>query len=139
MENYKKITLFLNDDLLNEIEQLMEYRNIRLLVRNISNKPREIDDFIVGCVIHYLKDIKKQSTLAGYDDLGKPYRLKNRLKEYVKKRGMLQKELAIQTNIEESNISMILNNKVQPSLDYFLRIWIVLNCPPLNEILYREE
>lgn len=139
MENYKKVEIYLKEELFNEIEQLTDYRNARLLVRNMDKKPKQLDSFIIGCIVHYLKDIKKQDVLAGYDDLGKPYRLKNRLKEYLKKRGMLQKDLAAKTEIDEGNISSILNNKNQPSTDYFLRIWIALGCPALDEIFYREK
>ncbi len=42
------------------------------------------------------------------------------------------------TKIEPSNISLIFRNKNQPSLDYFLRIWIALGCPPISDCLYRE-
>lgn len=139
MAEYIKVPIFLNKEVIKEVEKIVEYRNSRVMAFESNKKPTNIEEFVTGCTIRSLEEIRGQNVLAGYDDLGKPYRLKNRLKEYVKKRGMRQKDLGLQTNIDESNISLILNNKVQPSLDYFLRIWIALNCPPLNEILYREE
>ena len=139
MENYKKVTLYIKEDTFNEMEQLIDYRNIRLLVRNSNKKPKSIEDFILGSALHYLKEIKVQDVLAGNDDLGKPYRLKNRIKDYLRAMGMKQKDLAALTEIDEANISIIVNNKSQPSLDYFLRIWIALKCPQLDQILYREK
>jgi hypothetical protein len=32
-----------------------------------------------------------------------------------------------------------MNNKSQPSIEFFLRIWHALDYPPLTEILYREK
>lgn len=139
MDEYIKVPIFFNKEVIKEVEQIVNYRNTRVMTFEPNKKPTNIEEFVTGCTIRSLEEIRNQNLLAGYDDLGKPYRLKNRLKEYVKKRGMLQKDLAAKTGIDEGNISTMLNNKFQPSLDYFLRVWIALGCPPLNEILYREK
>lgn len=139
MDEYIKVPIFFNKEVIKEVEQIVNYRNTRVMTFEPNKKPTNIEEFVTGCTIRSLEEIRNQNLLAGYDDLGKPYRLKNRLKEYVKKRGMLQKDLAAKTGIDEGNISTMLNNKYQPSLDYFLRVWIALGCPPLNEILYREK
>jgi hypothetical protein len=55
------------------------------------------------------------------------------------KRKLKQKDISEITQIEQANISYIFSNKNQPSLDYFLRLWVFFGCPPLNEVLYREE
>jgi DNA-binding XRE family transcriptional regulator len=139
MDEYIKVPIFFNKEVIKEVEQIVNYRNARVMSFEPNKKPTSFEEFVTGCTIRSLEEIRNQNLLAGYDDLGKPYRLKNRLKEYVKKRGMLQKDLAAKTGIDEGNISTMLNNKYQPSLDYFLRVWIALGCPPLNEILYREK
>lgn len=137
MGEYKKLTIFLNDELYNEILDIVEYRNKRIIVDNEDKKASSVEEFVTGSVIQVLKWIKSEELSAGFDDLGKPYRLRNHFKDIVKRKGWTQKQLAEKTNIDPSNISIILSNRSQPSLDYFLRIWIGLGCPPLNECLSR--
>lgn len=138
MEDYKKVTIFLNGNLYKELLDIVEYRNKRILVDNEEKKATSIEEFVTGSVIQVLKWIKSEDSLAGNDDLGKPYRLKNRFKEIAEKKRIRGKDLSELTNIHQGNISIIFQNRSQPSLDYFLRIWIALGCPPLNECLYRE-
>lgn len=64
--------------------------------------------------------------------------IKNNIKRIMKERKMTQKELAELTGIDKSNLSIYMNNKSQPSIDFFLRIWHALEYPPLTDILYRE-
>jgi DNA-binding Xre family transcriptional regulator len=139
MGEYKKITIFLNDDLYQEILKIVEYRNKRIIVDNEDKKATNVEEFVTGSVIQMLKWLKSEELSAGLDDLGKPYRLKNHFKEILKRKGWSQKMLAEKTNIDPSNISIILSNRSQPSLDYFLRIWIALECPPLNKCLSRID
>jgi DNA-binding Xre family transcriptional regulator len=137
MGEYKKITIFLNDDLYNDILNIVEYRNKRVLIDNENKKATTIEEFVTGSVIQVLKWIKNEELSAGFDDLGKPYRLKNNFKQILKQKGWNQKMLSDKASIDPSNISIILANRSQPSLDYFLRIWIALGCPPLTDCLYR--
>jgi DNA-binding Xre family transcriptional regulator len=139
MGDYKKITIFLNDQLYKEILDIVEYRNKRIIVDNEDSKATNVEEFVTGSVIQVLKWIKSEEVSAGFDDLGKPYRLRNHFKEILKGKGWNQKMLAEKTNIDPGNISIILNNRSQASLDYFLRIWIALGCPPINECLSRVE
>jgi DNA-binding Xre family transcriptional regulator len=139
MGTYKKITIFLHDDDYNEIEKILHYRNSKVMALNLDKKSRSVEEFTKGCINYYLKQVKNQEELAGIDDLGKPYRLKNRFKEIMEKKGLRGKDLSELTNIHQGNISIVLSNRSQPSLDYFLRIWIALGCPPLNQCLYRVE
>lgn len=139
MTNYKKITVFLNEDLFNDINKIIEHRNRRVILDEEDLKPASIEEFVTGSVIQVLKWLNSQEVSSGLSDLGKPYRLKNHFKEILKRKGMIQRQLAEKSGIDPSNISIILANKSQPSLDYFLRIWIALDCPPLNECLSREE
>jgi DNA-binding Xre family transcriptional regulator len=139
MGEYKKITIFLNDDLYQEILKIVEYRNKRIIVDNEDKKATNVEEFVTGSVIQMLKWLKSEELSAGLDDLGKPYRLKNHFKEILKRKGWTQKQLAEKTNIDPANISITLSNRSQPSLDYFLRIWIALGCPPINKCLSRTE
>lgn len=139
MGEYKKITFFIHDEVYKEIEKILHYRYARVLTLDIDAKSRSTEEFVKGCVMHYLKQIKKQEILAGIDDLGKPFRLRNKFKELMIKKGLKQKDIAEAIQIAQANISNIFNNENQPSLDYFLRLWVFFGCPPLNEVLYREE
>jgi len=123
---------------LRDVEHYIEYQKLKTLNFDGHYNHTSIEQFIVGCVCHYMRALKYQIDLSGIQDLGKPYRLKNRFKEYMDKHGIIPADLVKQTGIGASNISLILKNKNQPSLDYFLRIWMALKCPPLDKILYRE-
>jgi len=139
MGNHTEITIYLKDDILKELEHYVEYQKLKTLNYDGNYDHKSIEEFIVGCVCFYLRQLKHQVDLSGINDLGRPYRLQNNLKEYMDKRGIIPAELAKQTGIGASNISLILKNKNQPSLDYFLRIWMALGCPELSKILYRVE
>jgi DNA-binding Xre family transcriptional regulator len=65
--------------------------------------------------------------------------IKNNIRKIMKEQKMTQKELAEITGIDKSNLSIYMNNKSQPSIEFFLRIWHALDYPPLNEILFREK
>jgi DNA-binding Xre family transcriptional regulator len=65
--------------------------------------------------------------------------IKNNIKKIMKDQKITQKELSEMTGIDKSNLSIYMNNKSQPSIEFFLRIWHALDYPPLTEILYREK
>lgn len=138
MGNHSEVIIYLKDDIIKELESYIQYQKLKTLNFDGKHNHQTIEDFIVGCVCHYLRALKYQIDLSGLNDLGKPYRLKNNIKELMDKRGIIPADLSKETGISPSNISLILNNKNQPSLDYFFRIWIALKCPPLDKILYRE-
>jgi hypothetical protein len=124
----------------NKILKVTQYENLKNDIRNNGRRNDfEVHEFISGCINTYINYIEQFQQIAGYDDLGKPFRLRNRFKELMIKRKLKQKEISEATQIEPSNISQIFANKNQPSLDYFLRLWVFFGCPPLNEVLYREE
>jgi transcriptional regulator with XRE-family HTH domain len=65
--------------------------------------------------------------------------IKNNIKKLMKERKMTQKELSELTGIDKSNLSIYMNNKSQPSIEFFLRIWHALEYPPLAQLLYKEK
>jgi DNA-binding Xre family transcriptional regulator len=140
MKELVEIPIYLNKDTVDLIQRIVSLENNK----NLIYKPERfshnsINDFITGCIYTYLKQIQQQDNLTGIEELAKPFTLKNRFKEIAEKKHLRGKDLVEMTNINAGNISYILSNRNQPSLDYFLRIWIALGCPPLNECLYREE
>lgn len=139
MKNYKKINLFLSEEVISKLEDYVSIENKKNLLWKKERKNYiQIQDFIAGLIIDFFEEMENQEISAGLDDLGKPYRLKNRFKEIANEKGLSQQQISEMTNIEPSNISVIFRNKNQASLDYFLRIWIALDCPPITKCLYRE-
>jgi hypothetical protein len=140
MKNYKKVNLYLSDDVLSKLEKFVSIENQKNLLWKKERKQYiQVTDFIAGLIIDFFDEVENNAQVSGYDDLGKPYRLQNRFKEIATKKGLSQQRVSELTNIDPSNISYIWRNKNQPTLDYFLRIWIALDYPPLNKCLYREK
>lgn len=136
---YKKFEVLLKAETVNKIEKITLFKNVSDELFNDGSEHYSIEDFIIGCVYHYIKTIESKNTISGLSDLGKPFKLKNRFKEILKEKGISQKQLSDMTQIKAGNISQILNNNNQPSLDYFLRLWIALDYPRIDRCLYREE
>lgn len=123
------------------IANVKTYENLKSKFKNGRPLVDE-EDIIKAAINSFIKDIrnfyKHQIIIDSTGGLGKPYKLKNRFKEIVKARGIKQLDLSELTRIDRSNISMIFNNRNQPSIDYFLRLWIALDYPPIEEVFYRE-
>jgi hypothetical protein len=140
MDEKIKINIHLRKDTVEKINKIVNYKNLKTeLIRLNETQIHTMEDFITGCVNYYMKQLANREEYAGMDDLGKPYRLKNNFKNLLKSKGWKQKDLADITNIDPANISIILSNRSQPSLDYFLRLWVAFGCPPLNKVLEREK
>ncbi|WP_368657963.1 helix-turn-helix domain-containing protein [Metabacillus halosaccharovorans] len=112
-----------------------------------AHKPKEITRKLYESLPEFLPILNEAAKKLGntpkenvepliqYDD----GLIKNNMKKIMKERKMTQKELSEITGIDKSNLSIYMNNKSQPSIEFFLRIWHALDYPPLNEILYREK
>jgi DNA-binding Xre family transcriptional regulator len=141
MTNKKKIEVKLREDVIQEIDALIEYGKINLKYTDEIDPPVNSDEFINAAIFYYLQRIEKLKilTISGkLHQLNKPYKLRNKFKEIAKQKGIRPIDISELTGIDKANISTILNNKNQPSLDYFVRIWVVLGCPPIEEVLYRD-
>lgn len=134
------ITIHLEENTIKLIQDIVSYKNHDNFIHPSKNKPIDFDieDFITACVNDKLDEIKNYFELVDYEKLTSEGKLKNRFKEFLDKTNMKQKELAEKVNIHRSNISMFVSNQNQPSLETFIRIWIVFKCPPIHELLYRE-
>jgi DNA-binding Xre family transcriptional regulator len=135
--DYERIYIHLKKDVIKDIEKIIEYKDKRDFVFNKEENYTSVEKFIVGCVYYYLRQIKNIEYLSGINDLGKPFRLENKIGELLDLKRMSQKQLSEMTGIAAPNINNFVKNKNQPSLDYFLRIWIALECPPLDWMFFR--
>lgn len=139
MKDYVKLEIFLSKSLIEEIQKVVEYRNVKSLIYTPTNKERSIEEFVKGATVHQVRNMQKQNRLYGIEELTKPFSIKNKFKEFADIKNITQKMVSEATGIALSNINNIWNNKTQPSLDYFLRLWFVFGCPPFGKILYRED
>jgi DNA-binding Xre family transcriptional regulator len=134
---YERINIHLKKEIVNDIQKILDYKHARDFLFKKEANYTNIENFIVGCVCYYLRQINGIKDLSGITDLGKPFQLENKLGELLDQKRMSQKELSDLTGIAPSNINNFVKNKNQPSVDYFLRIWIALECPPLEWMFER--
>jgi DNA-binding XRE family transcriptional regulator len=135
------ITVHLEPETINFLHDVAQYENLKSKFKNGRPKIKE-EDVIKAAVNYFIKDIrnfyKHQIIRDVSNGIGEPYILKNRIREILKEKNLKQLDLCALTGIDKANISLILNNKHQPSLDLFLRIWVALDYPPIEDIFYRE-
>lgn len=126
----KEIKLTIDDATYDKIDNYIKWINMEDHLENNESK-NTIDDFIIGSVKYYLEELAYFSRFKNPD-----LKMKNRLKVVAKERGIKQSDVCRETGIKKANISLIFNNKHQPSSEVFFRIWIALKCPPINKCIY---
>lgn len=134
---YERITIHLRKDIAEDIRKIVEYKNLKDLLFEDKDSYVNVEEFVIGCVCYYLRQIKGTVDLSGISKLNSNEILQNRLNELLEQKRMTQLQLSEQTGIAPSNINNYIKNKNQPSLEHFMRIWITLGCPPLNWLLHR--
>lgn len=136
-----KYTIELSADTAEKLEKIVEYRNMDLSLNPDDESFIEPSDVIKAALADYLDlffSIEESSSLSGIN-MQSDYVINNRFKEIVKRIGMRQVDIINLTGISKANISQIFNNMYQPRIDAFLKIWVALDCPPLNEVLYLKK
>jgi DNA-binding XRE family transcriptional regulator len=130
----KKFTIELSEGTIEQINVVTTYENVKnTLLKNERSNSFNIEDFISGCVNYYLEQINTHTKLATSNG-----KLQNNFKQIMEQKGLKQVDLANITKISKGNLSGILSNRIQPSVDYFLRIWFALGRPPIEECFYRK-
>jgi predicted XRE-type DNA-binding protein len=103
--------------------------------------PTNEENVFKAALYHYLKHMEKLEMLNDFhkeNNLNSKKKLKNNLKKIADHQGLKQKDISELTGIDPGNISIIFKNtRSQPSIDYFLRIWVALECPPVEDCFYR--
>lgn len=126
----KKITIEINEEMYKKLEKLVDYQNMKNELRKNGNEELTIEDFILGSTITMLE------FLNDYMSITPKSKIKNNIKAIMEVKRMKAVELVAITNIEQSNMSQILSNRSQPSLDSFIRIWIALGMPLISDMVY---
>ncbi len=145
MENdYVEIRIRIKNSTLNSLEKIVQYFNMREELINSERKSEVItvEELIRGAITREIDKIKTYNhniVYTGDKKIGEKYTLKNRIKEILEEKNIKQLDLASLTGIDRSNISLIVNNRNQPSADYLFRIWVALDFYPLDEMFYREK
>ncbi|HLS09886.1 helix-turn-helix transcriptional regulator [Lentibacillus sp.] len=136
----KKLTIRLNDDTYHQLKELTELENLINRHRDTDRDDNyQVEDFVAGAVIDKLEQISHFKQINPLIENAHRPVIKNRFKEIAKEKNIYIKDIADQLNMKPPNISKIFNNASQPRLELFIKIWIVLGCPPLHKCLYLEE
>jgi predicted XRE-type DNA-binding protein len=135
------ITVHFGEETLKRIQEVSTYTSFSNYLNPSRNKPTDLDieDFITACVNDKLDEIRNYIELVNYEEMGRQGKLRNRFKEFLDKTDLKQKDLSEITGIHKANISTFLSNQKQPSLESFIRIWIAFKCPPIHELIYKED
>lgn len=135
-EMERHIELHIKEETYQELMKIVDYYNLKNYIHKTNEQPLSIETFIKGCITQELERINSMQQLV--DPEFSKGRIKNRIKENAESEGLKLKDLHELTKIDKGNLSKIFNNKNQPSIDYLLRIYFALGCPPLEELFYRE-
>jgi len=140
MANMVKVEIHLRQETIKRIDEIIAYSKFRKRYTK-QDLPESYEDVLKASLYEYFRKI---DVLYNNVISDKKYKLKNngnlqnRLKEIIKDEGMKQKDICDMTGIDPGSLSNILSNRNQPSMDYFLRIWVVLGCPPIEDVFYRD-
>ncbi|MFC3040495.1 helix-turn-helix domain-containing protein [Virgibacillus xinjiangensis] len=136
----KEVTIRLKDE---TYERLKEITDLENLINRHRDKNRrddyQMEEFIVGCIIDKMEQINDFGSVHPSAQKGTRPLIKNRFKEIAKEKNMYIKDIAAQLEVQAPNLSKIFNNASQPRLDLFVKIWVVLGCPPLQRCIYLER
>lgn len=140
MEDTIKFTIEFSKERVNQIHDALNFTVYNNKFKN-PKLPQDynVEDFVTACVnvqIDLINTYYQHHEVVSSD---KKYEVRNKFKSYMDIIDVKQKDLIEMTGINKSSVSQILSNKIQPSLETFLRIWIALGCPKLDEILCRKE
>ena len=142
MENDIIVKVGINPKLYRKISEIIGYSKVTKMTKD-ADLPTTEKEVINAALYYYFKRIDTINSFHMIEKraqkIDEELKVKNRFKEILQRIGMKQKELAELTGIDNATVSFILTNRNQPSIEYFLRIWTVLGCPPVEDIFYRER
>jgi hypothetical protein len=133
-----KIEIQIKEESMQKLSEVAQYETLQRKLRGIDEVISE-EDIVKAAVYDYLKKIYSFNQVKNKNELGSPYQLRNKFKQIMDEEGLKPKDLEKLTGIPAPNLSRILNNKSQPSLDYFVRICVALKKDDMFSVLYREK
>lgn len=136
----KKITIELSEEAYDQLKEITDLENLINRHRDKNRRDNyKIEEFVIGCIVDKIEQIKHFELVNPFIENKAQPAIKNRFKEIAKDKNIYIKDVADQLNMLPPNISKIFNNASQPRLELFIKIWIVLGCPPLHKCIYLEE
>lgn len=136
----KTITIQLKDETYDQLKEITALENLINRHRDKNrNDDYKMEEFIVGCVMEKIEQIKHFDVINPFVENDRQPVIKNRFKEIAKDKDIYIKDIAEQLNMKPPNISKIFNNVSQPRLELFIKIWMVLGCPPLHKCIDVDE
>ncbi|RLL44868.1 XRE family transcriptional regulator [Oceanobacillus piezotolerans] len=138
----REVTIQLSEDTFNQIKELTDLENLINRHRDRERSDNyKMEEFIIGCIIDKIEQIKHFDAIHPFienrESSEKPI-VKNRFKEIAKEKNIYIKDIAEQLNMQPPNISKIFNNASQPRFELFVKIWLILGCPPLQQCIVIE-
>lgn len=138
----KRIELIIDisEETYERIQNIVNYYNGKRLLLKEEKPQGSIETFIKGAITTQLEEYETilKPVLLKESEFINSGKLKNNFKEIAKDEGLRHIDIAMLTDIDSTTLSQIFNNHQQPSLDFFLRIWSVLDFPPIRRCFYRE-
>lgn len=125
-------------ELFDEMNLIINYANSKNKLFKENKEDITINDFVIAAIREQIREINyasKNLTLSK----SKGAVLKNNFKYICKENGIKQKDLSLATGIDNSTLSLILNNKLNTSLENLLLIWEALGNPPFRSCFYLEK
>lgn len=137
-EKFIEVSLKIRESTLQIIENIVTYENKKNQLLDNEKPYVTIEDFIAGCCTEIIKklEVYNEKIVHGFENVSS-YKLKNRIKEVLKEKNIKQLDLADLTGLDKSTINLIVNNRTQPTLEAFLKIWVALDFYPIEKIFYR--
>lgn len=134
------MTIQLKDETYDQLKEITELENLINRHRDKNrNDDYKLEEFIVGCIKEKIEQIKQFDMVNPFSEGDRQPVIKNRFKEIAKNKNIYIKDIADQLKMKPPNISKIFNNISQPRLELFIKIWMVLGCPPLHKCIYVDE
>lgn len=135
----KKIEIEIRDETFQQIKDFVDFYNLKNKFFSKEPDYMTIENFIKGSIIRQLNEMDALLDFA-YVSEGVQHnrKLKNRFKELFDFHGIKATQISELTGIESSTLSNIFHNKTPMSLENFMKLWTLLNNPPIRTVLYRE-
>ena len=133
----KEIIVQFSDEEYEFIDNLVNWKNIRNLLTKKNHKNYVIADFIKGCTLKEVDEIKNIIPSIQYE-VSPSTTIRNNFKQLAKERGIKQSDIGRAIGIHKSNLSLIFNNETTIRIDTFFKIWAVLGCPPIHKCISFE-
>lgn len=132
------INVTVSDYTLRRINEIIGIENAISKVSKNNWKERDAADFIRGAIMESIDRYDNYDDFKALEDIDDAI-VRNNFKQIAEELNMSQAYISQRTGINPSNLSQIFNNRSQPRMDYFFKIWACLKCPPLYKCFQKEN